>query len=264
MGFKFGYSTLRWQTPDFEELLTQLKAAGWDGWEMRQSLDWVGPPQRIRKICDNVDLPIAAVTARGLPIDKNWEQMEINKRRIDFAAAVEADCFMFMGAGKPKDRPVNSEDLAALADVSEQWAEYASQYGLEVCYHIHTNTTVDSIDDWAKYMSLLRKCKLCIDVSHSALWGYDPIESIRRYSDALVYVHLQDYGSVTGGNDGTPYDVGWVDVGAGTVMDFPGIMSTLSELKYDRWVTACPGQVEDRSDIERMSVNREYLRELGY
>ena len=31
MGFKFGYSTLRWQTPDFEELLTQLKDAGWDG-----------------------------------------------------------------------------------------------------------------------------------------------------------------------------------------------------------------------------------------
>ena len=99
-----------------------------------------------------MDLPIAAVTARGLPIDKNTEQMELNKRRMDFAAEVEADCFMFMGAGKPKDRPVNSEDLAALADVSEEWAEYASQYGLEVCYHIHTNTTVDSIDDWAKYM----------------------------------------------------------------------------------------------------------------
>ena len=180
MGFKFGYSTLRWQQPDFEELLTQLKDAGWDGWEMRQSLDWVGTPQRIRQICDNVDLPVAAVTARGLPIDKNPEQMELNKRRIDFAAAVEADCFMFMGAGKPKDRPVDSTDLAALADVSEDWAEYAAQYGLDVCYHIHTNTTVDSIDDWAKYMSLLRKCKLCIDVSHSALWGYDPIESIRR------------------------------------------------------------------------------------
>ena len=65
MGFKFGYSTLRWQQPDFEELLTQLKDAGWDGWEMRQSLDWVGTPQRIRQICDNVDLPVAAVTARG-------------------------------------------------------------------------------------------------------------------------------------------------------------------------------------------------------
>ena len=43
MTFKFGYSTLRWQTPDLEPLLVQLKEAGWDGWEMRQSLDWVGP-----------------------------------------------------------------------------------------------------------------------------------------------------------------------------------------------------------------------------
>ena len=145
--------------------------------------------------------------------------MELNKRRIDFAAEVEADCFMFMGAGKPKDRPVEPSDLAALADVSEDWAEYAAQYGLEVCYHIHTNTTVDSIDDWAKYMSLLRKCKLCIDVSHAALWGSDPVESISRYRDALVYVHLQDYSAVTGGDD-TPYDVDWVDVGSGTVMDF--------------------------------------------
>ena len=33
MGFKFGYSTLRWQQPDFEKLLTQLKECrlGWLG-----------------------------------------------------------------------------------------------------------------------------------------------------------------------------------------------------------------------------------------
>jgi len=263
MGFKFGYSTLRWQTPDFEELLTQLKHAGWDGWEMRQSLDWAGTPQRIRQVCNNADLPVAAVTARGLPIDKNREQMELNKRRIDFAAEIEADCFMFMGAAKPKDRAVNNADLVALAEVSEGWAEYAAQYPLEVCYHIHTNTTVDSVEDWAKYMSLLRRCKLCIDVSHSALWGYDPVESIRRYREVLIYVHLQDYCGATGGG-GTPYAVDWVDVGGGGVIDFPKIMTTLAALNYDRWITACPGQIETRSDIERMSINRKYLRRLGY
>lgn len=263
MGFKFGYSTLRWSEPDFENLLTQLKDAGWDGWEMRQSIDWAGTPRRIRRMCDNVDMPIAAVTARGLPIDKNHEQMELNKRRIDFAAEVGADCFMFMGAGKPKDRPVDNSDLTKLADVSEEWAEYAERYGLDVCYHTHTNTTVDSIEDWAKYMSLLRKCKLCIDVSHSALWGFDPIESIRRYKDVLVYLHLQDYSGYTGG-DGSNFDVDWVDVGGGDAIDFPGIMSTLEELDYNRWVTACPGMVEDRTDEERMTVNREYLRQLGY
>jgi inosose dehydratase len=189
--------------------------------------------------------------------------MEMNKRRMDFAAEVGADCFMFMGAGKPQDRPVNDDDIAALADVSEEWAEYAGQYDLEVCYHIHTNTTIDSIEDWAKYMSLLRKCKLCIDVSHSALWGYDPVESIKRYKDQLIYVHLQDYASYAGG-DGESYDVNWVDVGSGTVMDFPKIMKTLEDIGYDRWVTACPGQIEDRSDQDRMRVNREYLQQMGY
>ena len=29
MGFKLGYSTLRWQTPDLEPLLLELKEAGW-------------------------------------------------------------------------------------------------------------------------------------------------------------------------------------------------------------------------------------------
>ena len=127
---------------------------------------------------------------------------------------VGADCFMFMGAGKPNDRPIDDSDLAKLADVSEEWADYASRYALDVCYHIHTNTTVDSIEDWAKYMSLLRKCKLCIDVSHAALWEFDPVKAIRRYRDVLVYVHLQDYSGYTGG-DGSNYSVDWVDVGGG-------------------------------------------------
>ena len=68
MGFKLGYSTLRWQTPDLEPLLLELKEAGWDGWEMRQSFDWVGTPKRVRQVCDNVGMPVVVVTARGLPI----------------------------------------------------------------------------------------------------------------------------------------------------------------------------------------------------
>ena len=263
MGFKLGYSTLHWQTPNLELLLTQIKEAGWHGWELRQSLNWLGTPKRVKQICDNVGLPVAVVTAHGLPIDKDWNQIEINKRRIEFAAEVGADCFMFIGADKPKGRTVNNSDLAALADVSEEWAKYAAQFNLEVCYHIHTNTTVDSIEDWAKYMSLLRTCKLCIDVSHAALWGSDPVEAIHRYKDELIYVHLQDYSQASGGGD-TPYEVDWIDIGGGKTIDFPSIMRTLAEIDYNRWITVCPGQVEKRSDAERLQINREYLRTLGY
>ena len=267
MAFKLGYSTLRWPTPDLELVLTQIKKAGWDGWELRQSLDWLGTPKRLKQICDNVGLPLAVVTTasslHGLPIDKDWNEMDVYKRRIDFAAEAEADCFMFRGGAKPTDRPVNDSDIAALAEVSEEWAEYAAQYNLEVCYHIHTNGTVDSIEDWAKYMTLVRKCKLCIDVLHTTLWGDTPAEAIRRYKHQLIYVHLHDYRRPSGGGD-TPYQTEVVDIGGGSEIDFPAVMKTLEEIGYNRWVTVCPGQDENRSHEARMRVNRAYLRALGY
>ena len=59
-------------------------------------------------------------------------------------------------------------------------------------------------------------------------------------------------------------NVDWVDVSDRDAIDFTRIMSILEELNYERWITACPGTVEGRTDEERMTVNREYLRQLGY
>ena len=44
MAFDLGYCTIRWKNPDLEPALEALKAAGWDGWEGRLSLDWMGRP----------------------------------------------------------------------------------------------------------------------------------------------------------------------------------------------------------------------------
>ena len=48
MEFKLGYSSLRWKEPNVEEALKQIKDTGWDGWEVRQSLDWLGSAKRLR------------------------------------------------------------------------------------------------------------------------------------------------------------------------------------------------------------------------
>ncbi|MFQ6042895.1 MAG: sugar phosphate isomerase/epimerase family protein [Candidatus Poribacteria bacterium] len=255
MAFKLGYSSLKWREPNLPELLGQLKATGWEGWELRQSLDFLGSPERVRKICDDAEMPVAVVTARGISLDKNSDVLKTNKRRIDFAAALEADCFMFMGAGKPQRGYATDEEISALAEVGDEMADYASQYNLDVCYHIHTNTTVDSTEEWAKLMSKMEKCKLCIDVSHSALWGFNPRESVKHYQDRLIYIHLQDYDTEKADD--------WVELGEGNILDFPGTLKALGEIGYDRWVTVCPGNT-DRTDEEKMRVNREYLRSLGY
>jgi len=267
MSFKMSYCALRWKNPDLESALAELKSAGWDGWEGRLPLDWLGAPNRLRKICKNTDMPMVVFTAVGSPDNQDWENVERNKRRMEYAAEVEVDCFMFMNGSKPQDGASKS-DIEKAAAGAEKWAEYAAQFGLELSYHIHTNCLVDSVEDWQFYMSLLDKTKLCIDVSHSQLWGYDPVESIKDFRQQLNYIHLQDYSSTSRDENGTYLPV-WVDVGVGKSLDFMSIMNALEEIDYDRWITCCPGQpipgMENVINEARRSKNmRVYLRNLGY
>ncbi|GIV78154.1 MAG: sugar phosphate isomerase/epimerase IoIE [Litorilinea sp.] len=268
MPFKLSYSTLRWKSPDLEPALEALKEAGWDGWECRLPLDWLGTPQRLRQICRNADMPLAVYTAQGSPDQRDYEHVERNKRRMEFAAEMEVDCFMFMNGRKPEGRPVTRDDIIAAAEGAEAWAEYAAQFGLELSYHIHTNLLVDSIEDWRTYMAHLRKAKLCIDVSHAQLWGYDPVEAIRDFQDQLNYIHLQDYASTSRREDGFYLPV-WCDVGESQNVDFPAIRAALEEIGFNRWVTACPGQPipgqdDPLSEARRSARMVEYLRGIGY
>ena len=267
MTMKLGYATLRWRNPDLPAALAELKKAGWDGWEGRLPLDWMGPPAHLKKVCDDAGMPLAVMTASGSPETAEWEQVERNKRRMDYAAEMGVDCFMFMSGSKPEGRATTDEDIRRAAAGAEEWADYAGQYGLELSYHIHTNTLVDSTDEWKLYMSLLDKAKLCIDVSHADLWGYDPVESLSDFWGQLNYVHLQDYASCSVRDYGK-YNPQWVDVGQAESLDFKAVMDLCAERGFSRWVTACPGNPPEGDDPiseARRSVGmRNYLRDLGY
>lgn len=270
MAFKLGYCALRWRNPDLEQALEALKKSGWDGWECRLPLDWLGPAGRIRKICDNVGLPMAVYTAQGSPEITGWEHQERNKRRIDFAAEMEVDCFMYMSGPKPKDRDITEDDIKQAAEAADNWADYAAQYDLELSYHIHTNLLVDSKEDWTLYMQHLEKAKLCIDVSHAQLWDYDAAQSLRDFQDQLNYVHLQDWAdeNITRDEEGR-FTPAWVSVGVGEALDFPDLANVLEDTGYDRWVTACPGapiyEGEDAiNEATRSAKMYQYCRSAGY
>ena len=236
--------------------------------EGRLPLDWLGSPARLRQICRNTDMPLIVYTASGSPDVRDWELVERNKRRMEYAAELEADCFMYMNGSKPEGRPVTHDDLKAAAEGAEVWADYAEQFGLELSYHIHTNLLADSIEDWRTYMSYLDKAKLCIDVSHAQLWGYDPVDSIRDFQGQLNYIHLQDYSSTSRRDDGFYLPV-WCDVGQAENVDFPAVKEVLEELEFSRWVTACPGEPLPGADDAISEARRSarmigYLRELGF
>ncbi|HAA74310.1 TPA: hypothetical protein DCE37_04225 [Candidatus Latescibacteria bacterium] len=268
MAFKLAYCALRWREPDLEPALEALKKAGWDGWECRLPIEWLGTPTRIRRICDNTGMPLICFSAQGVPQDPDQANQERCKRRMDFAAEVSADCLLYMSGRKPEDRAVTDEDIIKSAEAADLWQDYSSQYGLELTYHIHTNTLVDSIDEWKLYMAYLKKAKLCIDVSHAELWNYDPVQSLDDFSDQLNYVHLQDYSSCTVREYGK-YNPTWVAVGEAECLDFKGCREILEKNSYSRWITSCPGtppyQGEDAvSEAKRSAKMYEYCRSQGF
>lgn len=268
MSFKLAFSTIRWRKPDLDAGLAELKQAGWDGWEARLPLDWLGTPKRVRRVCADTGMPMAVYTASGSPDNRDVANVEENKRRIEFAAEVGCDCLMFMNGNKPEGRAVTQDDLRYAAEGAEMWAEYAKPMGLELSYHIHTNLLVDSIDDWRYYMSLLKTAKLCIDVSHAELWGYDGAQSLIDFASQLNYVHLQDYASCTRREDGYYLPV-WVDVGQAQKVDFVACRKALESTGYNRWVTCVPGdtipgQEDPLSEARRSKRMVEFARGIGY
>ena len=253
MAFPLSYSTLHWQTPDLENDLGALVEKGWDGWESRQSLDWLGSAKRVKSICKSVGIGISAICGPNATLDTTSEAHEMTKRKIEFAADLEVPLFMTKGPGRMGlPTPARDEDLDRMAVAYEDLATFGESLGVTVTFHPHINHLVDSANEFQRFMTRLSKCRLCLDMSHLVLWGMDPIQAVHDYADEIAYVHLHDY------KDDTPSDLG-----DGPMCNFGAFMRALEEIGYSDWITVCPGNT-NRTEAEQMHVNRTYLKNLGY
>ncbi len=251
MTYPIAYSTLHWQDADLERNLAQLAAAGYRGWEARQSIDWLGTPQRLLQVCRQAGVEIAAVCGPNANLDPDAPTNSIIKRRIEYAAELEVSLFMTKGPGR-LDRTTTDADLDAMAAIYEELARYAAPLGVTLTFHPHINHLVDSADEWYRFMTRLEACRLCLDMSHAVHWGLDPLQSVSDFAERIAYVHLHDY------KDGD-----WVELGQGPMCDYKAFLQALESIGYDGWITVCPGAT-DAPEAEKMALNRAYLTSLGY
>ena len=251
MPFPLAYSSLSWKNINLEKNLACLREEGFEGWETRESLDWLGSARRVRNLCSTLNIQVAAVSGPNVTLSTTDPAQEINRRRIEFASDLEVPLFMTKGPGR-LDRPTTDEDLDRMADVYEDLAAYAQPLGVTVTFHPHINHVVDSADEWRRFMPRLSRCRLCLDMSHAVHWGYDPVQAVYDYKDRLVYVHLHDHKN--GRN---------VELGEGPMCDYPAFLKALETVGYTGWITICPGAT-DRTDRKKMQLNRAYLKRIGY
>jgi inosose dehydratase len=253
MSIRFAYSSLPWKGQNLERNLEQLAAAGWEGWETRESLEVLGPPARILKVCADAGIEIAAVSGPNIAASLEAPEQELCKRRIEFAADCGVGLYMTKGPGHGPARPSSDADLDRIASAYEDLAEYGERLGVTVAWHPHVNHFVDSKAEWDRFLQRLIRCRLCLDMAHIVLWGFDPLQAVRDHAGRIAYVHLHDDLS----RDNTAGDLG-----DGPMCDYGEFLRNLEQVGFDGWVVVVSGGRRD--PVESMKLNRAYLRGVGF
>jgi inosose dehydratase len=249
---KFAYSTINWGTkPDLDAMFAEIRAAGWGAVELfDHPLDWLGTPDNLRALLGGLQV---ATFFGGIELPIDPVQMNIHKRRIDYAALFGAAAYGLVGGTRLRWRPPTADEYRALGEACEALAAYGAPRGVRIGYHPHTGCTIETQDEIDTLLSHMRLGELCLDASHIALVDEDPVRHMRQYAARTSYVHVKDY---TRGK--------FVELGRGTLgIDFPAFFAELEALRYDGWVVV-ENSRSDVSPAESARINADYLRGLGY
>ena len=249
---RFAYSTINWgETPDVATMLGEIREAGWGAVEFFwHALDLLGPHTLLAEQLGDLR-PATFFGAVNLPTDAR--QLAKLKRQIDYAALLGAEAYGLVGGNRLRWRPPSAAEYADLAAFCEDLAVYGASKGLVVAYHPHVACTVETEAEIDRLLDRTRELRLCLDASHIALVGEDPVAHLRKYRERTGYVHLKDWARGR-----------FVEMGQGTLgIDFRAILRELENRAFAGWVVV----EQSRSDVSPLAsarANAAYLRDLGY
>lgn len=123
-----------------------------------------------------------------------------------------------------------------------QWV--LGEHGLELCYHHHMGTVIESQAEIERLMDNTPDyLKLLLDTGHCYFAGGDPVTVARAYAARIGHVHCKDMraGIV---RDVLNRDTSFIDAllaGAFAVpgdgcIDYPAVFDSLAKAGYDRWL----------------------------
>lgn len=102
-----------------------------------------------------------------------------------------------------------------------------AEYDIQIAIHNHgpgdETWPVPSVI-YEKIKHLDKRIGICVDIGHTQRAGVDPAESIRKYADRVLDIHLKDVSSAT--KDGST-----VEIGRG-VIDIPDVLRAMIDVGY--------------------------------
>jgi inosose dehydratase len=287
---RIGIAPIGWTNDDwpelggdipFERCVLEMAAAGYAGCELGG------------KFPRDPAALLGALAPLGLEVASAWislyftedgrerETLEAFAAHADRLAAVGAKVVVVCECGGGVQRrplPVSSarprfDDAAwrRLVDGLHRVGEIARARGLDVVYHPHMGTGIQTAEEIDRLMAStdVSRVSLLVDSGHASFAGDDPVAILRRHAPRVKHVHLKD---VRGTVAARAIEEGWsferaVREGVFTVpgdgsVDMRAFLGAVEIVGYSGWLVVEAEQDPAKAPpLEYARMGREFVRE---
>lgn len=262
MTVKLGTNPIAWSNDDLESLggdipletcLREARAAGFAGIELGRKFPrdaaTLGP------LLAGHDLALVSGWYSSALLERDAAaEIEALQPHLALLKAMGCDQLIFAETSNAihgrQDVPLSQSpsippsEIAALAGRVTEVAEAVRDAGLQLAYHHHAGTVVETEAEIDAFMDAAGDAVgLLLDSGHATLAGADPVALARRYAPRITHVHCKDLRADVL-HEVHAQDMSFLDAviaGIFTVpgdgcVDFPAFLGTLREPRYQGWL----------------------------
>ena len=261
---KLGIAPIAWTNDDmpelggeisFEQCIDEMALAGFEGSEVGNK--YPRDPEVLKQALEPRGLEIASAWFSAFLTTKELEETaaEFIKHR-DFLHAMGAKVIVVAEQGHSiqgqMDTPLHAnkpvftdEEWERLVDGLHHLGELAHEKGMQIVYHHHMGTGVQTFAEVVRLMESTdpERVSLLLDTGHIAFAGGDPVEMIEKFGPRIKHVHFKDLRAEVDEAVETEQlsFLQAVKRGVFTVpgdgrIDFVPIIEALNEIDYRGWI----------------------------
>jgi inosose dehydratase len=195
---RIAINPLQWRVPQSDELLGQLRQAGFDA--VQTELEGRSA-EEYRRLLDRHGLSPApgyfeaplSTFPLTLDVRSRARQFAVGHAELGLTEACLADVLHPDRGDAPPSRhcPLAAYGIVRIVQAIEEIASIWSAFGVTACVHNHVGSYIQTEDELDRVMRGT-KAAFCPDTGHLAWAGIDPLEAVERYLTRVRVIHLKD------------------------------------------------------------------------
>ena len=177
----------------------------------------------------------------------------------------------------PRDgsQGLSPDQWKQVAKVVAEAAQVAEEFGLDLVFHPHTSTYVETPEETEQFFDVTSGSKvgLCLDTGHCAFSGGDPAVAAEKFRQVLKFIHIKDVDA------GVMAEVrrsqmnfeqaiaanAFTIIGQGSI-DFPAFFAVLDKIDYSGWMVVEQDVTYGATlvpPVESVAASLRYLQEVS-